>query len=227
MSTLRRHQCLIYHGSSTPHLQSLSALIQQRLTDNYRCLFFSSLPRVADIRCYLFAAGTDVPKEVMRGRLVLSSDHTHLVDGQFNAGRMIKVLEQALAEALNDGYQGLFATGDISWEFGPARDFSQLLEYEWRLEEFLQAHPAFSGICQYHADLLPPEVMRQGLVTHPSLYLNETLSRLNAHYADRGAFNLHALDMTALDETLRSLYTIPDAFLHPGLPLLHPTEDST
>ena len=216
MSSLRRHRCLIYQGSPAPHLQSLAALIQQRLTENYRCLFVNSLAMVAGIRSYLSAAGTDVTKEMLRGRLVIASDHAHLLNRQFNADRMIHILEQALAGALNDGYQGLFATGDMSWEFGPAKDFSQLLDYERLLEEFLQAHPAFSGVCQYRADLLPPEVMRHGLVTHPSLYINETLSRLNPHYADRGTFNLHTVDMTALDETLRSLYSIPDALLHPA-----------
>ena len=114
----------------------------------------------------------------------------------------------------------------MSWEFGPAKDFSQLLDYEWRLEEFLQAHPALSGVCQYHADFLPLEVMRHGLLTHPSLYLNQTLSRLNAHYADRGAFKLHTLDMTALDGTLRTLYTIPDALLPEAHPHRHRAEDS-
>ena len=111
MSTLRRHQCLIYQGSPAPHLQSLAALIQQRLTENYRCLFLNSLPMVAGIRSYLFAAGTDVPKEIMLGRLVLASDHAHLVNGQFNADRMIQILKQALTEALNDGYQGYLHRG--------------------------------------------------------------------------------------------------------------------
>jgi hypothetical protein len=36
---------------------------------------------------------------------------------------MIGMLEGALHQALNDGYQGLWATGDLSREFGPERDF--------------------------------------------------------------------------------------------------------
>jgi hypothetical protein len=43
----------------------------------------------------------------------------------------------------------------MTWEFGRARDFSRLLEYEWRLEEFFQKHPELEGICQYYADTLP------------------------------------------------------------------------
>ena len=40
--------------------------------------------------------------------------------------------------SMREGCEGLWATGDTSWEFGPQRDFSKLLEFETRLEEFLQ-----------------------------------------------------------------------------------------
>jgi hypothetical protein len=50
---------------------------------------------------------------------------------------MLRTLEQTLDQALNDRYEGLWASGDMDWEFGPEKDFSKLLEYEWQLEEFL------------------------------------------------------------------------------------------
>jgi hypothetical protein len=63
------------------------------------------------MRSYLFARGTDVTTEVTNRRLVLSSDNAHLVNGRFNIDRMLGMLEEALDQALNDGYQGLLATG--------------------------------------------------------------------------------------------------------------------
>jgi hypothetical protein len=42
--------------------------------------------------------------------------------------RMLGILSAAVDQALNDGYQGRWATGDMSWEFGPERDFSKLVE---------------------------------------------------------------------------------------------------
>jgi hypothetical protein len=36
---------------------------------------------VTGMRSYLFAAGTDVTKEIVKGSLVLSSNNPHLVDG--------------------------------------------------------------------------------------------------------------------------------------------------
>ncbi len=210
MPQIPRHQCLVYEGSPAPHLPGLSALIRQKLDENYRCLYLHSPSMVAGLRSYLFAAGIDVTKEIMKGGLVLSSGNAHLVDGRFNIDRMIGMLEEALDQAVTDGYRGLWATGDMSREFGAERDFSKLLEYEWRLEEVFRKHPALSGICQYHADTLPREVLRHGLLTHQSLFINETLSRLNPLYVEQESFTLQSFDNTALDKMIRGLCRVPD-----------------
>ncbi len=218
MTPIPRHQCLIYKGSPALHLPGLSALIRQKLTENYRCLYLNIPSMIAGMRPYLLAGGIDITKEVAKGSLVLSSDSTHFEDGCFNIDRMLGMLEEALDQALHDGYQGLWTTGDMSLEFGPERDFSKLLDYEWRLEEFLQANPALCGICQYHADTLPGEVLRQGLLTHPSLYINETLSRLNPHYVKRESFTAQSYNNPALDKMIRDLCTVPDALILNVLP---------
>ena len=216
-----RHQCLVYEGSPAPQLSALSALIRKKLDENYRCQYLHSPSMVAGMRSYLFAAGIDVTKEILEGSLVLSSTNAHLLEGRFSIDRMIGMLEEAVQQALQDGYQGLWASGDMSREFGPEKDFSKLLDYEWRLEELFQTQPALSGICQYHADTLPPEVMRHGLVTHPSLFINQTLSRLNPHYVERKSFALQSFNTAALDQTIRGLCTVPDTLLRVILPPDH------
>jgi hypothetical protein len=195
MISPRRHQCLIYEGSPSRQLSAMAALARQKLNENFRCLYLNSPVMVAGMRCYLAAVGIDVTHEVGKASLVLSAEQRHLVEGHFEVDRMMGTLEDALAQALNDGYDGLWATGDMTWELGPKKDFSKLLEYEWRLEEFFRTHPALSGICQYHADTLPDQVLRQGLLSHPTIFVNETLSHLNPHYlraysyGDRAAMN--------------------------------------
>jgi hypothetical protein len=74
-----------------------------------------------------------------------------------------------------------------------------------------QQHPALCGICQCHADTLPAEVLRHGLLTHPSLYINETLSRLNPHYVEGESFTTPSYNTAALDQTIRDLCIVPDA----------------
>lgn len=136
---------------------------------------------VSGIRSTLSALGTDVASEIANGRLVLSSEPV-TEHGEFNIEVMLQELEQTLDRALKDGYKGLWASGDMTWEFGPMRDFSKLMQYELRLEELFTRRKELRGICQYHSDTLPVEAMRQGLLSHPTIVINETLSRVNPHY---------------------------------------------
>src|ERR1044071_5250941 len=110
-----RHQCLIYDGSPSQKLPLLAGIVQQRLTEGYRCLYLNSAPMVAGMRSTLAAMGLDVLSEIAKARLVLSSNLV-LENGHFNAGQMLDNLEDALDQAIADGYKGLWASGDMTWE---------------------------------------------------------------------------------------------------------------
>lgn len=205
MEPIARHQCMIYDGSPASHLPALAASIRQQLEQQYRCLYLNSPPMVAGLRSYLFATGVDVHQELLKGSLILSSGDGHLLNGAFDIDRMLNSLNDAVGRALIDGYQGLWATGDMSWEFGPKKDFSKLLEYEWGLEELFEKHQTLSGVCQYHTDTLPLEVVRQGLLTHRGIFVNDTLSRLNSHYVRRESFATPFQVPPDLDHTINRL----------------------
>ena len=178
-----RHRCLLYRGAPSLQLPLLARVIQEKLEQNFRCLYLNSPPMLAGMRSYLAASGVDVAYETMRGSLIVSSERHHLVDEKtFSVDRMMQALDQALEEALDDGYAGLWATGDMTWELGPEIGSGKLLEYEWRLEEFMRSHPELAGICQYHIDSLPAAAVREGLTAHSEVFVNETLSLINPHY---------------------------------------------
>ena len=182
MEPVSRHQCLLYRGEAAAHLASLALLIRRKLDANYRCLYLNSPAMVAGIRAYLTSSGINVSHAIIERRLILSSSQDHLVNGAFDPWRMMDMLRDTHGEALRDGHAGLWASGDMAWEFGPQRDFATLVEYERALEVFFQEHHTISGVCQYHADVLPDEVVQSGLAVHPALYIDDTLSRPNPLY---------------------------------------------
>lgn|GEM_PF-5350163 len=182
IESIPRHRCLFYEGSPSSQLPTLAAVICRKIEENYRCLYLNSPTMVAEMGSYLAARGRDVLEDTKRGRLVLSSDRHNSSDGVFDVDAMLQGVEDALEQALKDGCKGLWASGDMTWEFGRAGDFSRLLEYEWRLEEFVQQHAELEGICQYHVDTLPPEAVKQGRTAHPAIFVSETLSLVNAQY---------------------------------------------
>jgi len=187
MEVIPRHQCLIYDGSPAKMLTAIGAHIKQQLAENVRCLYLNSPTMVAGLRSYLFAIGVDVPEEVIKGRLILSSDQSHFKDGQFDADEMLRQLEDAINLALSDGYKGLWATGDMTWELGRDRNLKKLVDYEWKLENLFQKYPQLSGICQYHLGTLTSDTVCNGLVSHPTIFVNQTLARLNPHYIPKSS----------------------------------------
>jgi MEDS: MEthanogen/methylotroph, DcmR Sensory domain len=182
MPEMPRHQCMMYRGSPAANLPALASMIRLKLQENNRCLCLNSPPMVNGLRAYLFAQGLDADKEIGKGSLVLSSATGHLMNGRFDTKLILALLDDAMDQALKEGFEGLFATGDMTWEFGPERDFSKLVDYERRLEDLFRKHATLHGICQYHTNTLPPKAVQQGISTHPAIFINETLSQLNSQY---------------------------------------------
>jgi hypothetical protein len=133
---------------------------------------------VAGMRSRLSAAGLNVEEEVRRGAIILSSNVEHLVEGKLEPGRIMALLNGALA----DGFAGLWAAGDITWEFGADVNSQQLMEYEQHLETLMQGNPALCAICLYHRETLPKQAVLAGLQTHQVLYVNAALSQLNPQF---------------------------------------------
>jgi MEDS: MEthanogen/methylotroph, DcmR Sensory domain len=205
MASPARHQCLIYNGSPEQQLPGLAGQTLKKLYEHYRCVHLNSPAMLAGLECQLAGLGVDVAQERAQGSLVLTPGQDHLVNGRFDADGMLKTLEEAIDSALNDGYRGLWASGDMSWEFGPDKDFKRLLEYEWRLEELFHRRPALTGICQYDGDTLPRETMRDGLESHTTLFVNETLSMVNPYYVRRPLFTHGNLTISTLDSAIEDL----------------------
>jgi hypothetical protein len=178
-----RHQCIIYSGAPSEKLPALTAIMCSMMEEGFRCLYLNSAPMIAGIRSSLASMGVDVPIAIAEGRLVLSSEPV-AVNDNFNIDDMLQKLENAVDEALKDGYKGLWASGDMTWELGSQKNFEKVMEYEWKLEELFQKRKELRGICQYHHDTLPRDTVATALVTHKMVFINETLSRLNPHYCD-------------------------------------------
>jgi hypothetical protein len=204
MDILARHQCVIYEGSPAEHLPGLAALIYGKLKTQHRCLYLDSPKMMDGLRSYLYAAGVDVEREVRTGALVLASDQNHLVNGRFDATKMLRGLVDSVNQALQDGYRGLWASGDMTWEFGSEKNLDMLLDYELRLEELFRQHPQLSGICQYRRDMLPVSAIRDALCTHRALYINQTLARINPYFAPGSMPDLEKLDLSAQLDALIS-----------------------
>jgi signal transduction histidine kinase len=178
---ISRHKCLIYDGHPSQQLPVVLPLLVDGLERNWRCLYLGNPEMVQMVDTALVAQGLDTKREVEKGALLLSSDRSHLAGGRFDPQAMIDGLVRLIDTAVDDGFEGLCATGDMRWELGDDRNFECLLEYEAKLEQVFRERP-LRGICQYHRDVIPAQAIRDALVTHRSAYIGSVLNSDNLFY---------------------------------------------
>jgi signal transduction histidine kinase len=176
-----RHKCLLYDGHPSEQLPVVIPFLADGLRTNWRCLYIGSPDLLGMVSTALEVEGIDPAHEVKRRSLILTSDRSHLVDGNFDPQVMIELLCGLIDAAVQDGFEGLCATGDMRWELGKNENFDHLLEYEARLDQLFREKP-LRGICQYHRDLLPGEAIHDAVITHQTLYVGEALTRENVFY---------------------------------------------
>jgi len=185
---------MIYDGSAGQPIRSISLTVRDRLLAGFRCIYLNSEARIGEFRSSLAETGVDVEAEERNRCLILSSERPHLVDGHFEITEMLDNLRAELNSALRDGFTGLWATGDMTWEMGPDQDVMKLLKYEWELEKFFQSHPQIGGLCQYNRNTFPKALIEDVISLHPAAFINETLSILNAKFTPmESAFEVNDL----------------------------------
>lgn len=181
-----RHQCIVYAGAPSRKLPTMAAIMYRMMLNGYRCLYMNSPAMVAGIRSYLAAMGIDVAHEHAEAHILFSSEPV-TEGGIFDVDRMLQKLESELDNALKAGYKGLWASGDMTWEFGHEKNWEKVIEYEWKLEALFHKRKELRGICQYHCDTLPKDVVRKGLMMHGAVVTNETLTHLNPSFIQSSA----------------------------------------
>ena len=175
-----RHKCLIYDGDPSEQLPVIVPLLMDGLRERRRCLYLGSPDMISVVESALDARGIDTAREAERGALIFSSDRSHLRDG-FDPHAMVDMLATLIDDAVDNGFEGLCATGDMMWELGEEKNFERLLEYEALLEQVFR-HKPLSGICQYHRSTVPGSAIQDALLVHRSLYLGSVFNRDNLFY---------------------------------------------
>jgi signal transduction histidine kinase len=180
VSEISRHKCLIYDGHPSEQLPVIVPLLEDGLRANERCLYLGEPMMIAMVQNALAAREVDVAAHIGRGALVFSSDRPP-EDQPFDPGGMVGMLVDMIDEAVEDGFAGLCATGDMRWELGRDENFDRVHEYEALLERVFREKP-LRGICQYHRGTVPAKALDAAVRAHRSLYIDGWLNRDNLFY---------------------------------------------
>ena len=166
------HICSIYESASE-RIADAVRYVADGLRRGERCLFVaessSALQQWHDL---LNKTDIDADAMVSSGALIeRTSAEVHLCDGCFDCERMLRLLNEAMESALNDGFTGLRTCGDMSWLLEDAPGSDQVVVYEALLNQFFQGARA-AGMCQYDRSRLPADLVDHALATHSTAIID-------------------------------------------------------
>jgi signal transduction histidine kinase len=174
------HCCLLF---SSPEDQAAVAVpfLAIGLERGERSVFVADGAALERIRHGLKDAGVAVERELENRRLVLDDAREFLDRGRFNTDKMLGFLQQTYEATIAEGFTALRATGDVSWQVGDEKDFSDVVYYETLLDVFFLGK-RLVGMCQYPKSMCPPDVLSGILNTHRVAAIDLEICSNNFHY---------------------------------------------
>jgi signal transduction histidine kinase len=119
------------------------------------------------ILTYLSEDGVEVSHFLQTGQLsILSSGQSYMQEGVFDPQRMIELLQAETERAVEEGYQALRVTGEMSWALKGLPGSEHLIEYEAKLNSFFPGSRCLA-LCQYDRRRFASNVLLDVLATHP------------------------------------------------------------
>lgn len=110
---------------------------------------------------------------------ILPPNDFYMRGGAFNPDRTINLLKTSTECALRDGYSALRVFGETTWALR-GTSVSQLIEYEIKVNEFLQGNKCM-GICQYDRRLFDPALLLDVLAVHPNIISKMVVHKNSIH----------------------------------------------
>ena len=122
---------------------------------------------LAAIRRALIKMGVDVAAASRETALhLLESNAAYLVHGNFHPEQTMQVFNDAIDQALKDGFTGFRAAAEMSWALDAKDGANQLIVYEALLRSLFSTSRA-TGLCLYDQRRMPLRVVNGALMTHP------------------------------------------------------------
>ena len=162
------HICVLFDTEDEQHAIGADYLADG-LRKGRRCFYVgASRDALSRFRDALARTGLDVAHAV-QSRALIEGLHAevHLQGGSFDGERMLRLLNDAVESALNDGFAGLRSCGDMSWLLDEPPGYEAVVEYEALLNEFFRANRA-EAMCLYDQARLPAGLLDHALATHSS-----------------------------------------------------------
>lgn len=149
----------------------VTSFLRRGLELGEKVIYIAEERIVETILGYLREEGLAVEPYLEAGQLgILTANQAYMREEAFDPEKMIALLREETARALEKGYPALRVTGEMTWALRGLSGSERLIEYEAKLNEFLPGSRCLA-ICQYDRRRFEPGLLLDVLTTHPTVVI--------------------------------------------------------
>lgn len=172
------HVCGFYNGSQVRD-EVTAAWVTEGARAGHKCVCFFD-----DSETLIQRIDAEIAEELRHVEFAAAAA-SYAPEGRFSKDAMLQRLENAVAEAVTEGYARVRLLGDMSWVMGLGVDTDTVFEYEAAVNALSPRHPA-SFMCLYDLDQFDGSLVMEVLRTHSKILLNGMVIQ-NPYYVPPGA----------------------------------------
>ncbi len=160
------HVCAFYNGGGSTLDDIAVDYVSRGLRTGNKCACFSFADTASSVL-------DRIPPELMSRDGILQFFTENQAKGGFSVEAGLRTLEAMAKEALSDGYDRLWALGDMTFVARdvPPRSMKMWFTYEAEINELAPRYPQFI-MCLYDLNQWAGELIMSVLKTHPRIFVN-------------------------------------------------------
>lgn len=119
----------------------------------------------------------DIDELIENGQLILlTKEESYAKEGRFEQAKMVGLLQELSIKSLDDGFDGLAITGELSWLLEKSNDAMEtIISYEVDLNEKVFKHYPISILCRYSMTKFSDEMIINIIQLHPYIALENNV----------------------------------------------------
>ncbi len=162
------HMVLLYNEEKEV-VETIVSYINASLLRNEKCIYITGDANT-QIIIDLLNETINYEYYIDRGQFViLNQKDAYSKSGIFVPDKMISLLIAETNNAISEGYNGVSISGELSWVLQYEDGIERIIEYEWKLNEYVFNNAKLSAICRYNMKKFSDEMIINIIQLHPYL----------------------------------------------------------
>lgn len=185
----------------------ITSYIYAALKQNIRCIYITGDADTTAVVEQVRALSTELADT--GDLLVLDKADTYSKAGKFDPDKLISMIKTMVESAISDGYIGLAITGEISWVLDYEDGEDLIIEYEWKLNEYIFDSYPVTALCRYNINRFSHEMIRNIIQLHPIILWQNNIHE-NPYYIPPEGFKNNEIARYQVDIWLQNINSFSD-----------------